>query len=606
MADLKDLFGTGDPEEYRKKLAAALVQSGLDASPIKSATQGYARLAQALVGSMQMNDLASEAGKEKLEQANAMRGSAGLPALNGSSPDGDTPSFGQRLGNGLRSLFGGGDNAPPATSGRPGLPTLDTLPSTAVRSPTMPSPKMWGDQEAVNAGLYDPLPGQQRQAAASPPSMGRPSPMPPAPIGPVSQGPGGPLTDPFNGSPDGQPPPMAGLPAQAFNDRFGAAFPSGQPLGAPPPAPPAPPLPMMPAPNGPGSMGPMIGGPTPGQPGSPGGAMAQAAPMAPPSPQGPMGAPQGPQPPMPPQGGRPQGAPPIQPQLRQPPQIPPETLQKYDYLTRLGTKSGLQQAQLLIAPYQTPKDQTRPLTDPAERARAGIAPSDSNPYQIETETGKISAINPQPFNVNVNNQAESEFSKEAGKVQAKRFDELASEAPKARQMLSDLGVLRQLGSNIGTGKTAEVKAVLGPYADMLGVPINNLSDIQAYESIANRMAPSLRVPGTGSQSDFELRNFMKSLPSIGTTPEGNAMIDRTMTGLYNNKVTASEIGSSALTGEITRKEAEKRLRELPDPMEEWRAMNNKGKAPAGGAQPMPPQPGQTKIPRYNPATGNFE
>jgi hypothetical protein len=60
------------------------------------------------------------------------------------------------------------------------------------------------------------------------------------------------------------------------------------------------------------------------------------------------------------------------------------------------------------------------------------------------------------------------------------------------------------------------------------------------------------------------------MPSIGNTPEGNALIDKTMQGFVQNKMTAAEIGSMALNGEITRKDADKRLRELPDPMAEWR------------------------------------
>ncbi len=61
-----------------------------------------------------------------------------------------------------------------------------------------------------------------------------------------------------------------------------------------------------------------------------------------------------------------------------------------------------------------------------------------------------------------------------------------------------------------------------------------------------------------------------------------------MQGLVQNKLTASEIGSSALTGEITRKEAEKRLRELPDPMAEWREFNKKAKTAAEApAAPAP-------------------
>lgn len=188
-------------------------------------------------------------------------------------------------------------------------------------------------------------------------------------------------------------------------------------------------------------------------------------------------------------------------------------------------------------------------------------------------------------NVSVDTKGENSFATEAGKSQAKRFDELAGEGQKARQMVSDVETLTELGKSIGTGKGAEITAKIGPWAESIGIPIKGLSDIQAFEAIANRVAPSLRVPGSGAQSDFELKNFLKSIPALGNTPEGNALVGATMKGLQENKVRAAEIGSKALNGEITRPQAEKMLRELPDPMENYRAYEKANKAGATKAAP---------------------
>jgi hypothetical protein len=202
-------------------------------------------------------------------------------------------------------------------------------------------------------------------------------------------------------------------------------------------------------------------------------------------------------------------------------------------------------------------------------------------------------------NVSVDTKGENSFATEAGKSQAKRFDELAGEGQKARQMVSDINTLTELGKNIGTGKSAELKAALGPYAENLGIKIDGLSDIQAFEAITNRVAPSLRVPGSGAQSDYELKNFLKSLPALGNTPEGNAISAATMKGLQENKIRASEIGSKALNGEISRPQAEKMLRELPDPMDGYREYMkaNRGAPTAAGAAkaaPAVPRPGEIK------------
>jgi hypothetical protein len=281
------------------------------------------------------------------------------------------------------------------------------------------------------------------------------------------------------------------------------------------------------------------------------------------------------------------------------PQIPPDIQARARALYVGGEKA---QAAAMLQPYTTPKDQFRSLTDPAERARFGISADDKNAYQVGSDN-KVTAINPQPFAVNVNNQGESEFSKEAAKHQAKRFDDLAAEGPAAKQMLSDVATLRDLGGKIGTGKGAQVMAALGPYAEMLNIKVDHLDEAQAYKAIVNKIAPSLRVKGSGAQSDRELANFLESLPSLGNTPGGNEIISRALEGLSGNKLKASEIGANALNGVITRAEADKQLREMPDPMKEWREANKavqkapqtQQAAPQAAPQPAtpkaPPQPG---------------
>ncbi len=105
------------------------------------------------------------------------------------------------------------------------------------------------------------------------------------------------------------------------------------------------------------------------------------------------------------------------------------------------------------------------------------------------------------------------------------------------------------------------------------------------------------MKGSGAQSDLELKNFLKSLPSLGNTPEGNAMAATTLKGLQENKVLAAEIASKALNGEITRPEADKQLRNLPDPMTNFREfMKTRGSGAAG----KPTAEGQTAT---NPQTG---
>jgi hypothetical protein len=210
----------------------------------------------------------------------------------------------------------------------------------------------------------------------------------------------------------------------------------------------------------------------------------------------------------------------------------------------------------------------RPLTDPAERARYGIPADDKRPYQLGPNNR---LINPPPeTRVNVDQRGEGAFATQAATVNAKRFDELVKGGYEAQSMVADLGALRDIGSRITTGKTAQVTQSLGPYAEALGVKIDGLDDLQAYQAIVSRMAPRMRPPGSGATSDFEMRQFLSALPQLGTTPQGNEMIANTLEALQQHRVAAADIGSRALAGELTPREAEKALRELPNPMELWR------------------------------------
>ena len=206
--------------------------------------------------------------------------------------------------------------------------------------------------------------------------------------------------------------------------------------------------------------------------------------------------------------------------------------------------------------------------------------SQKNPGFVDYKTNlkKAGAIQ---NNVVIDQKGELEFSKTAGKKQAERFDELAGDGQNAKQMISDVKTLTELGKVIGTGKGAEAKAMIGPYAEALGIKVDGLNEIQSFEAIVNRVAPSLRVKGSGAQSDFELKNFLKSLPNLGNTPEGNAIAGKTIEGLYQNKVAAAEIAAKALAREITPAQAEKMLRELPDQMTGYRDYLKQTKAASG-------------------------
>ncbi len=177
----------------------------------------------------------------------------------------------------------------------------------------------------------------------------------------------------------------------------------------------------------------------------------------------------------------------------------------------------------------------------------------------------------------------SEFTKESDKAAAQRLGEIVQSGNSAPAMLSDLRALKDLAPHIGTGKGAQITAALGPYAQALGVDISGLGEAQAYDAIVARMAPMMRTPGAGASSDFDARQFLKSLPSLGNTPEGNALIIKTFENISAAKIRAGEIARAAQRGEISWQDAEAQIAKIADPFAEFKGAN--GKSPKATDSP---------------------
>ena len=148
------------------------------------------------------------------------------------------------------------------------------------------------------------------------------------------------------------------------------------------------------------------------------------------------------------------------------------------------------------------------------------------------------------------------------------------------EVFAFLLALREIGGRLTTGKTAEITAQLGPYAEAVGIKIDKLGDLQAYNAIVSKMAPRMRAPGSGATSDFEMRSYLAALPGLGKTKEGNEIIANTNQALLVHRQAVSDVASRAMQEELTPREAEKMIRELPDPMAMWK--KSRGSSPAGG------------------------
>jgi hypothetical protein len=81
----------------------------------------------------------------------------------------------------------------------------------------------------------------------------------------------------------------------------------------------------------------------------------------------------------------------------------------------------------------------------------------------------------------------------------------------------------------------------------------------ALSSIVTRIAPALRTPGSGSQSDREFEAFLSSFPRLRNTPEGNAIISAVLQAKADIDIRRGEIVAAYRNNEISAIEARKQL-----------------------------------------------
>jgi hypothetical protein len=197
------------------------------------------------------------------------------------------------------------------------------------------------------------------------------------------------------------------------------------------------------------------------------------------------------------------------------------------------------------------------------------------------------------------------FAKGMAGAHVERYKGFLTAGDEALRNSADLGNLKQLHQNIALdpnsqGKASAFKEAIGPYASALGIPIGSLSDIQAYSSIIQKLTPQQRPPGSGATSNFEEQMYFKSLPNLNQTPQARQVALDTLGALQNYDVQRADIvrrigtGSKLEPGEISKADAEKQLRALPDPwtsIREYRKANPQEFGQAiNAARSQPAQP----------------
>lgn len=212
-----------------------------------------------------------------------------------------------------------------------------------------------------------------------------------------------------------------------------------------------------------------------------------------------------------------------------------------EYKPQLVTVNG---KQVWLKPGETPADGTevgpasqpeqyRPLTDPAERAKYGISPDDSQPYRIDTKTNKVEGVG--GGGVKVYNGPQNDYTgaltESLGKTHAGIANGVETAQTRLRDISSMQGALQRIqaaGGTTGFGKEelTQLQSALNAGAHALGMtePFD-VADPQLMTKFNRSLAGAqAKEVGGARVTNFEMSNFLKANAGLGLSPDANARL----------------------------------------------------------------------------------
>jgi hypothetical protein len=162
-------------------------------------------------------------------------------------------------------------------------------------------------------------------------------------------------------------------------------------------------------------------------------------------------------------------------------------------------------------------------------------------------------------------QVEKTEEVERAKLNTKYLSDLSAQSGTIARRSADLDFLGRVVSRTNTGTGADTRAMLDGIGNSLGMSPGTLkTQADAIKAVTNRIAPTLRAEGSGSQSDAELAGFLAALPNLTASPQGNQLIQATLQRAAKIDRERAKIASQFSAGRITATEARQKIAELDE------------------------------------------
>lgn len=192
-----------------------------------------------------------------------------------------------------------------------------------------------------------------------------------------------------------------------------------------------------------------------------------------------------------------------------------------------------------------------------ERQARGLGPLYMEDFLAQKNKGVV--VNNLPA------QVEKTEEVERAKLNAKYLSDLSAQSGTIARRSADLDFLGRVVSKTNTGTGADTRATLDGIGKSLGMSPGTLkTQADAIKAVTNRVAPTLRAEGSGSQSDAELAGFLAALPNLTASPEGNQLITSTLQRAAKLDRERTKIASQFSSGRISATEARQKIAELDE------------------------------------------
>jgi len=171
-----------------------------------------------------------------------------------------------------------------------------------------------------------------------------------------------------------------------------------------------------------------------------------------------------------------------------------------------------------------------------------VVTGDVNSEQIKTAlaSGKSYTRQTSGTNININQEAETEFEKEAAKQSIAQLGKLREQFFQDAELENRLDIAESLlEGGTETGPFTEVTIGLRGALKQLGVlndeQVQNLTNQEVLRTSFNYLIPRQRVPGSGATSDFEARLFSQATANLQNTQEANLILIKGFQALVERK-----------------------------------------------------------------------